>query len=340
MTSVSPCVIRQPVVDYLFRYLRKNGLDAGPFEQQCQWIEPEIPGLAPGLDMAQFIDLLDQAATAASDPDLGLHFYEGADWADLGLYGFASLHAETVADTLRLDCRYSQMIQTGAYFSAETGTDNTLTYEYRLLSPALATSRYDNDLSLGGMIQAIRLLSANPDWTPLAADFMHEQPDDLAEYRRLFGNCPLQFGAKANRLVIDAATAAKPIAGRDARLYSVLEADLERLLSAMPQGVLDAVRHEIAQSLSHGVPSIDEVAKRMQLSRRSLQRRLADEGYTYKQLVEQLREQLAKQYLAAVDQPLLEIALLLGYSELSAFIRAFRRWTGDTPQRFRSKRGN
>lgn len=337
MATNSLPIIRKPIVDYLFRYLSSVGADPVPFEQRCEWIEAESEGLEPALSMAQFIALLEEAASLTGDPDLGLHYYQDSDWEDLGLFGFATLHAETVADAIALDCRHSQMVQSHTDFSLDVQPDGKLVYDYRLLAPELPMSRHDNDMAIAGLVYAIRSLTDNPDWVPLRADFMHSQPRDTEGYRQCLKDCPLVFDAPVNRLVIDAACAATPVAGRDSRLFSVLEADLERLHDATDVGLLETVRREVLLNLHQGVLSIDESASRLELSRRSLQRRLADEGYTYKQLVEQLREQLAIQYLGSDSNSLVDIALMLGYSELSAFIRAFRRWTGETPQQYRSK---
>ena len=292
----------------------------------------------PAIPMAQFFRLLEQAARETENPDLGLDYYRDADWADLGLFGFAAMHTETIADSLVLMCRYDQMVQSHSRFTLSNLPDGTLAYEYCILDRSVPGSRYDNDLSLSGLVYSIRSLSGRPDWRPMEAQFMHPAPADLAGYAHLLGDCPLVFDAPVNRLLIDSSIADAPVLGRDPRLFTILESELKRLSSTpdLKSTVMDAVRFEVANELPRGVPGIDSVADRMAMSRRSLQRRLTECGVTYKQLVEQIREELARHYLSNTAGTLLDIALLLGYSELSAFIRAFRRWTGQTPQQYRN----
>jgi len=96
-----------------------------------------------------------------------------------------------------------------------------------------------------------------------------------------------------------------------------------------------AVQQLLVRLLPEGEVSVDKVARALHQSTRTLQRRLADRGMSWQQLLDRTREQLARQYLRDPGLSLAEIGLLLGYSEQSAFTRAFRRWTGQTPQVFR-----
>ena len=95
------------------------------------------------------------------------------------------------------------------------------------------------------------------------------------------------------------------------------------------------VGNAIAKSLSNGVPSIDEVAAALFMTKRTLQRRLADEGVLYNEYADEIRRKLAVQYVKNTKMPLTEVAFLLGYSHVSAFSRAFRRWMGQSPNDFR-----
>jgi AraC-like DNA-binding protein len=93
----------------------------------------------------------------------------------------------------------------------------------------------------------------------------------------------------------------------------------------------------LGEQLAHGEPDRAQLASTLHLSERTLQRRLADEGCSYKQLLNDTRQQLAERYLSSGDLPAAEIALLLGYSEPSVFFRAFRQWTGLTPGEYRAR---
>jgi AraC-like DNA-binding protein len=114
---------------------------------------------------------------------------------------------------------------------------------------------------------------------------------------------------------------------------------LERVLAEIPQEdeVLASVQRAVAESMREGDPNLARVAKKMAMSPRTLQRQLKEQGMEFKQLVDDTRRRFALSYLRNRRNTLTEIAFLLGYSEASAFNRAFKRWTGSTPLAYRSK---
>jgi AraC-like DNA-binding protein len=114
---------------------------------------------------------------------------------------------------------------------------------------------------------------------------------------------------------------------------------LERVLAEIPQedGMLVSVRRAVAEAMREGDPNLTRVAKKMAMSPRTLQRQLKEQGMEFKQLVDDTRRRFALSYLRDRRHTLTEIAFLLGYSEASAFNRAFKRWTGSTPLAYRSQ---
>jgi AraC-like DNA-binding protein len=125
----------------------------------------------------------------------------------------------------------------------------------------------------------------------------------------------------------------RAVEGADRRLLPIVERPRVELLASTGDagGWLDEVRNAIAESLCDGAPTIRTVAKRLGASVRTLQRRLGDHDAVFSTLVDEVRREIALRYLADGKADLTEIAFLTGYSELSAFGRAFRRWTGSTP---------
>lgn len=114
---------------------------------------------------------------------------------------------------------------------------------------------------------------------------------------------------------------------------------LERVLAEIPpeDGVLASVRRAIAESMREGDSSLARVAKKMAMTPRTLQRQLKEQGMEFKQLVDDTRRRFALNYLRSRRNTLTEIAFLLGYAEVSAFNRAFKRWTGSTPLAYRGQ---
>ena len=115
---------------------------------------------------------------------------------------------------------------------------------------------------------------------------------------------------------------------------------LDDALSELPPGddFVQSVRRAIGESVRHGEPSLSHVARRLAIGGRTLQRRLREYGADFKGLVDDTRRRFALRHLADSEITLTEVAYLLGYSEVSAFNRAFKRWTGSTPSDHRRQR--
>ena len=130
----------------------------------------------------------------------------------------------------------------------------------------------------------------------------------------------------------------RPMPGRDLRLLAMMQTCLESL-GSRPQGddLFERVRSTIRVKLPSGYPSLEQIAAELRLPAAAIQRELAEHGLTYKHAVEAMRRNLAALYLHQRHLPLTEIAFLLGYSELSAFSRAFARWTGQSPRAYRKR---
>lgn len=170
---------------------------------------------------------------------------------------------------------------------------------------------------------------------PLLVSFQHPKPSDTSEYERLF-DCPLQFNAPKNRLVLPASALELPFKVVDPDLLAYFEEKAAELLADATSSSLELrVRAEIARTLAEG-PTLTDVAKRLALSSRTLQRRLADEGLQFAALVDDVRRIEALRLMSARSAEIAIVAFRIGYRDLDAFRAAFQRWTGKTPRAFRS----
>jgi AraC-like DNA-binding protein len=160
--------------------------------------------------------------------------------------------------------------------------------------------------------------------------FTHRVADD-ARHRAFFG-APVRFGAPHTELVFDRATLDLALTSADPNLLAILlpTAEEKRARKATDAPMTDRVRRQLRSALSNADTQLDVLAKRLGMTGRSLQRRLKDEGTSFQALRESTRRDLADQYLGK-GLSFSEIAFLLGFSEPSAFFRAFKRWTGLTP---------
>ncbi|MFT3923950.1 MAG: AraC family transcriptional regulator ligand-binding domain-containing protein [Myxococcales bacterium] len=167
--------------------------------------------------------------------------------------------------------------------------------------------------------------------------FAHPRPHDLGDYTRIFGLSPLRFDAPCDAVVFDRALLKTPLKESNQRLHAVLRRHADSLLSELPPLDLltGRVRELVLQLLPVGKSDVRYAAERLNMSRRTLARRLKTEGASYREVVEEARHTLARRYLALPNLDVKEIAFLLGYSETAAFSRAFRRWAGQSPLQYR-----
>jgi AraC-like DNA-binding protein len=141
-----------------------------------------------------------------------------------------------------------------------------------------------------------------------------------------------------NGLIFDAVDAAKPFLTTNHAMWSILQPELNKRLQDITQesSFKERVRACLVEMLASGHYSMADVASKLAMSSRTLHRRLKEEDTTFQRVLDQLREELARHYLSVSDYSSTEIAFLLGYEETNSFYRAFRTWTGNTPEEIRS----
>jgi AraC-like DNA-binding protein len=171
---------------------------------------------------------------------------------------------------------------------------------------------------------------------PDAVWFQHPRPTDISEHQRIF-HAPVHFSQPTNRLIFDAGCLDWTVLSANPSLLPMFEQYAEAMLNELSQE--DTYTNQVVRAVTHGlkgeVPSIEAIARTLAISVRNLQRELQAEGTSYQQLLDETRKELAVRYLKKPDTPIHDVAFLLGFSEPSAFHRAFKRWTGKTPRAYR-----
>jgi AraC-like DNA-binding protein len=169
---------------------------------------------------------------------------------------------------------------------------------------------------------------------------MPTMPDPLPAYERYFGT-PIRKG-EAPSISFSASDAELPFLTANESIWQVFEPDLRRRLTELDEtaSTRARVRDLLLESLPSGQASIDLMAGRLAMSKRTLQRRLGEDGVTFQSLVNQTREELARHYLTQTTLSIGEISFLLGFEDPNSFFRAFHEWTGNTPDGFRQEAAN
>ena len=288
------------------------------------------------LPFADFTRLLQEAARRTGDDCFGLHFGEQFQPKNIGPLVYVVLNSPTMAVAFDNAVRYLKVHNEGARVTFTY--DATSAYlRQSLLGVAADDVRQHSEYSMVVALNTLRLMAGSR-WSPREMQFAHLAPVHTAEHVRIFG-APLSFGCDTNTLVIERAFIDKQVPAADERLYPILRRYLDRVVKEMPREdrTLSSIREVIGHSIREGDPKLDDVARKVTMSTRTLQRRLKEQGVDFKSLVDDTRRRFSLNYLADPVHTPAEIAYLLGYSEVSAFNRAFKRWTGTTPSSYRRR---
>jgi AraC-like DNA-binding protein len=284
---------------------------------------------------AAFAQALEEASRSTRDGTFGLHFGELFDPRDLGALTYVVVNSPDVATAMRNVERYVHIHNTAArvVFNLEQGKG----YLRYLVSGDTKPPRQQNEYSMALLVRTFRLIGGDA-WQPSQINFTHDMPAATSEHARIF-RCPVLFGSSENAIVVEHDFIERLVPAADEKLYRVLKQHVEHILSEIPveDDLLTAVKRAIGEFMTDGEPKRERVAGRLAMSARTLERRLKDRGVVYKTLVDDMRRRFALDYLRDRRHTVTEVAFLLGYSEVSAFNRAFRRWTGSTPSDYREQ---
>lgn len=285
------------------------------------------------LAFAQMVRLLDAAAAATGDDCIGLHLGSAQALHVAGILGYAMRACPDVRSQLGHATRYFALHQDGAVMDLHIKGD-AATLRYVVYDGQVMLHRHDAETTLALTVSQCRINIGQPQWTPSSVHFEHPAPQAASEreLRRFFG-CPVHFSATFNGSCFPVSFLDTPVRTADAGLHMILTRYAEESLACHSDAItlVGRARRLIAAGLSNGTAAIDAVASCMAMTPRTLQRRLTDEGLQFSELVDQTRRELATQYLRDPHLTLTDSAFLVGYSDLTAFHRAFRRWFNQTP---------
>ncbi|WP_213163734.1 AraC-like transcriptional regulator QhpR [Kaustia mangrovi] len=302
-------------------------------------IVPDVTGSPTHkLRLADFCRLFEEAAQQTGNDNFGLWFGNQFKPRDLGLWGYAAVSSPTLGSALENLVGLFRYHQESSAMRFVQDTDGLVRLEYQITAPAIVERRQDAELSLGMFLNVIRECCGSH-WAPEEVHFEHPRPLEAKEHESAF-DAPVYFSQPTNALLFRPEIMARPMPARDLQLLAMMQTCLEGLSDIEPADalLLDSMRTAIRLGLPEGYPSLEQVAAELRVPLSAIQRELSEAGTTYKDLVEAVRRDLALSYVKQRQLPFSEIALLLGYSELSAFSRAFRRWTGVSPREYRTRR--
>ena len=329
------------------RWLSEQGYDAEEIFSSAgvdtQWFEDP----ARRISVQHFVALTRKAFDVTGDPALGLHFGSQMPLSAHGHLGFALQASENAEDVIRLSCTYGSTRFSGVEVELEeSGRHLTLIVASEF--DDLVLHRYTLEAIVGSAASALSVLrrmnafgsqearDGEVDWPVLKLEFDYPQPAYHDIYGEVFSNTRLAFDAEATRVTFDLERLRIPFSfgNRVSRQLAVEHCQAELLALTAKQGYADKVRRLMRRDIgaSHG---LEQVARQLNLSARVLSRRLSEEDANFQDLLDEVREQLAVQYLKTTSLKVSEIAHRLGYEHASNFARAFKKWTGRSPGSYR-----
>lgn len=303
--------------------IARAGLDPRTFDDPAN----EIP-------MASLGRLFALAAARSGCPHVGLLVGERSGLGSLGLVGLLARHSPDLGAALRNLTTHLHLRDRGAVAPLLV-SDGLASLGYEIYEASLEGGDQICDGALAIGMNLIRALCGRR-WRPSEVLFAHRQPADLRPFQRVF-DAPLRFDAERTAIVFPAKWLEHRTEGADAALYRELACRVDALEARMGGDLVAELRPLLRVILLAGKGSVDEVAERLSMHRRTLNRRLRTRGTSLRRLTEEIRSEIARHLVRDTRMPLIEVAETLGYADASAFTRAFLRWTGRPPSAWRKE---
>lgn len=290
------------------------------------------------VDMERFLSVISAIADISGDKFLGLHLAEKANniYSKNHILMTIMANCDTLGKAVEKLIQYHDISSNSIKLHLENqGNHTALIYEADIpIQPDLSTILFEVVLTSCAIIfreftlGKIRFIGIH---------FTHSELEDQSEYNRVF-SCPVIFNSEENKVILSNEDLLLPIGLSDPELLSILELYAQKVLS---KGSTDSILPErvkncLSEIIFQGEDcNINNVAEKMAVSVRTLQKQLKEENTTYRKLVEYVKKNIAIKYLENTEEPLTDIAFLLGFSEQSAFNHAFKNWTGRSPIKYR-----
>jgi AraC-like DNA-binding protein len=320
----------------LIQFASEMGADFNQLISITKYSKNELCNESVALDELAYNAVIEYSIKNTRDPFFGLHAGEQLNLSAAGLIGQITQTSETVKQALEYCCEFANLgCSSLPCYLNDCKTHYEVVYVPAEEWKSEQAIQHTTDGILAFTIKEFKSLTHNKHH-PIAIHLPWDKPSDLSEYKRVFG-CPVLFNQTNIAVLLDCSHVEEKIITSDYDLLRILvaHAQLKSQRTALEIQFSSIVKRTVIQLIQPQFPTISEVSGHLNVSSRTLQRKLNKEGITYSNLIDDLRLEFALDYLKQPQLQINEIADLLGYADASAFIRTFKRWTGKTPNQFR-----
>lgn len=324
----------------LIHFAGMQGVSANELLAITGYSEEELLNEELRLEADIYNQVIEQAVVRTGDPYFGLHAGEQMNLAAAGLISQITQTSRTVKEAMEYSCEFAmlgcraipmKMVKTGKNYRLSFVPDAL----WHRQSPLATRQTIEGMLSF--MLRIFHSLTMQKQF-PAAIHFDFERPANPGEYERIF-KCPLQFDQDETAMYFKVEDVDQPTLSANYELLRILVHHARQKLLNIEQNhdFHLPVKRSIINMMNPDLPTIDQVASNLNMSVRTLQRKLKDEGHNFKDIIENLRKDFALEYLRDPQLQISDVAYMLHYSDPSAFIRSFKRWTGKTPLEYRNR---
>ncbi len=317
----------------LWKVIESYGQDPEPYFRRAR-IDPKlINDPNARLSLTSVDKVYHELYQSVNDPGMGLKLAKLWHPSYLSSLGYAWLASSTLYTALNRLTRYVRIINDAISVSLEEVGENLV---ITISSENREYPHFYQDDSSSAILLSMCRVNYGEELNPVSVSFKHASSSATSgDYFSLF-RCPVEFGAKSNQVVLSLDAVNKKLASSNPQLAQLNDQVMINYLAGLDkEDIIHQVKTAILDQLPSGNVTDDKISEAVYTSKRSLQRKLNGQGTTFKHILTEVRKDLALKYIHDRKLTLTEISFMLGFSEMSSFSRAFKRWTGESPKEFR-----
>ena len=325
-----PCMAIETTRE-LFQLMLSHGADKNQLLELSQIDEVELERSDERYPVKKHLSLFKAGEKLLPMAAIGLHMGAQSDPYNRGIVGLIFTASKDLQQAVDNKIRYTKILADHISLDFELiGDEFSITYS--ILEGYFHS--YEIERVFAGFLNWVRTFIGQK-ICPVRLGFQYAEPEYVDSYKKHF-QCPMMFDQNKNTITLPASILYQQNPQHNTYLYNVLHTHAESLLSKVdvPNSFADGIRGMIAGRLCHGNFSAEEIAASVKMAKRTLNRKLGEQGVTYQELLDDVRKAMAIAYLEQGECSVQTIPFLLGYSDSRGFLRAFKRWTGYSPKQF------